>query len=359
MSWLEKLKEKLKSSQDWLPETEKDLSKLKTWTGLGWLAAEVQNWIKSKYENLSKKVDGGSSKWNTEVKRWNVETNGWKFEYKNDSQNKEFSVYLYTVKKGWRPKDIRRQAKKQGVAKKKGWILITDINWRLYDEYYRFSAWDEVYVKVPKKISGRQAWNSETSRVESSHNNQRDVVDILGNNLDSAESSDKRVVSEQWMYDKCIEYWVTDRRQIAYILATVKREAPNSSWTWFKNRIEVWKWQWQTYWNIDSRTWYAYYGRGFVMLTHKSNYKKLTKVIHSLWKNFKDNDWNILKWSEIDLVNNPDIILKSNELSALLLFIEWNIEVLREKSWMITLIIEKRIMLMQEELLMDLIRHLK
>ena len=196
MSWLEKLKEKLKSSQDWLPETEKDLSKLKTWTGLGWLAAEVQNWIKSKYENLSKKVDGGSSKWNTEVKRWNVETNGWKFEYKNDSQNKEFSVYLYTVKKGWRPKDIRRQAKKQGVAKKKGWILITDINWRLYDEYYRFSAWDEVYVKVPKKISGRQAWNSETSRVESSHNNQRDVVDILGNNLDSAESSDKRVVSE-------------------------------------------------------------------------------------------------------------------------------------------------------------------
>ena len=31
---------------------------------------------------------------------------------------------------------------------------------------------------------------------------------------------------------------------------------------------------------------------------------------------FKDNNGNIIKGSEIDLVNNPDIILQSNDLAA-------------------------------------------
>jgi hypothetical protein len=134
-------------------------------------------------------------------------------------------------------------------------------------------------------------------------------------NLDSAESSDKQTVNEQWIYDKAIEYWITDKRQIAYVLSTVKWECA------FKNQKEIW-WENRSYWKVDSSTWKAYYGRGFIQLTHKENYEKYTKIIRNSWKDFKDNNGNILKWSEIDLVNNPDIILKSNDLAAFILM-DW------------------------------------
>ena len=140
-------------------------------------------------------------------------------------------------------------------------------------------------------------------------------------NLDSAESSDKQVVNEQWVYDKAVEYWVTDNRQIAYILSTLKWESPNSWWSWFKNQKERWG-ENRSYWQIDPDTWQAYYGRWFIQLTHKSNYQKYTQIIRDMWKNFRDNDGNVLKSSDIDLVNNPDIILNSNELS-IFIAIHW------------------------------------
>ena len=128
-------------------------------------------------------------------------------------------------------------------------------------------------------------------------------------NLDSAEFSDKQKVSEQWIYDKAVEYWITDNRQIAYVLSTIKGES------WFKNQKEIWG-ENKDYWKIDSITWKAYYGRWFIQITHKSNYEKYTEIIRNSWKDFKDNDGNTLKWSEIDLVNNPDVILQSNDLAA-------------------------------------------
>ena len=48
-------------------------------------------------------------------------------------------------------------------------------------------------------------------------------------NLSSAENKEKQQVSEQYIYKQAKLYWVTDNRQIAYILATVKWEC------WFKN----------------------------------------------------------------------------------------------------------------------------
>ena len=141
-------------------------------------------------------------------------------------------------------------------------------------------------------------------------------------NLDSAESADKQTVSEQWIYDKAIEYWITDKRQIAYVLSTIKWEAPNPEWPWFKNQEEIGKWKWKKYWVVDKSTWYAYYGRWFIQLTWKENYQKYTQIIQSSWKDFKDNNGNTLKWSEIDLVNNPDIILQSNDLAAFILM-DW------------------------------------
>ena len=134
-------------------------------------------------------------------------------------------------------------------------------------------------------------------------------------NLDSVESSDKQIVTEQWVYDKAIEYWITDNRQIAYVLSTIKWES------WFKNQKEIW-WENRDYWKVDSSTWKAYYGRWFIQITHKYNYEKYTQIIRESWKDFKDNNWNTLKWSEIDLVNNPDIILQSNDL-AIFIAMDW------------------------------------
>ena len=134
-------------------------------------------------------------------------------------------------------------------------------------------------------------------------------------NLDSTESADKQIVSEQWLYDKAVEYWITDERQIAYVLSTVKWECS------FKNQWEIWEWKWKKYWKVDPATWHAYYGRWFIQLTWKENYQKYTQIIQSSWKEFKDNNWNPIKW-KIDLVNNPNIILQSNDLAAFILM-DW------------------------------------
>ena len=134
-------------------------------------------------------------------------------------------------------------------------------------------------------------------------------------NLDSRESADKQVVSEQWIYNKAVEYWITDKRQIAYVLSTVKLECA------FKNQKEIW-WENRSYWKVDPSTWKAYYGRGFIQLTHKYNYEKYTEIIRASWKNFKDNNWNILNCNQIDLVYNPDIVLQSNDLAAFIIM-DW------------------------------------
>ena len=132
-------------------------------------------------------------------------------------------------------------------------------------------------------------------------------------NLDSVESSDKQIVTEQRVYDKAVENWITDNRQIAYVLSTVKWESG------FKNQPEIWRWEWKRYWAIDQSTWQAYYGRWFVQLTWKGNYEKFTQIIRNSWRDFKDNNGNIIKWSEVDLVNNPDMTLQSNDLAAFIL----------------------------------------
>jgi len=132
--------------------------------------------------------------------------------------------------------------------------------------------------------------------------------------LSTVENVAENQVSEQYMYDKAIEYWVTDKRQIAYILATAKWES------WFKNIKEIW-WEDQDYW----KDWY--YGRWFVQLTHKENYEKFTKIINESGIKFKDNAWN--EMSNMDLVMDPDLILQSKDLAAFIL-IYWM------KNWTFT-----------------------
>ena len=139
--------------------------------------------------------------------------------------------------------------------------------------------------------------------------------------LDSTETSDKQKVSEKWMYDKITGYWITDKNQIAYILATVKWET-NPDGTWFINVEENWKWKGKEYWNIDPNTNKAYYGRWFVQLTWKRNYEQYTEIIRKGGRDFKDNEGKIIKWNDINLIEDPDTILRSNELAAFIL-VHW------------------------------------
>lgn len=174
------------------------------------------------------------------------------------------------------------------------------------------------------KVEWNNEWNSEWNNEWNSEWNGK-----WRNNLDSTESSDKQIVSEQWMYDKIVEYWITNESQIAYILATAKLETNRSNQPWFKNIEEQWKGKREQYWKTDSETWKAYYGRWFVQLTTKENYKKYTEILRNSGKDFKDNDGNILKGSDIDLVNDPDTILRSNDLAAFIL-VHWM------KNWTFT-----------------------
>ena len=127
---------------------------------------------------------------------------------------------------------------------------------------------------------------------------QKNTTEVITTNIEILKTDEK------FIYNQAIKYGVTDKKQIAYILATVKWES------WFKNIKERW-WENKSY----GKKWY--YGRGFVQLTHKWNYRKFNKIIKNSWINFKDNKWNIMQ--DIDIVNNPDSILSSNELAAFIL----------------------------------------
>ena len=134
-------------------------------------------------------------------------------------------------------------------------------------------------------------------------------------NLSSVENRVEKQVSEQYIYKQAKLYWVTDNRQIAYILAIVKWECG------FKNIKEIW-WEDKDYWQVDPSTWKAYYGRWFLQLTHRWNYKKYSEIIRNSWLNFRDNDGNIITWRDVDLEKDPDLVLNSNDLASFIL-IDW------------------------------------
>lgn len=145
--------------------------------------------------------------------------------------------------------------------------------------------------------------NNDWSNWEQNENwsdNQDNISNMNETKIESLNNNENYIVNQAKLY------WVTDNRQIAYILATVKWECG------FKNIKEIW-WEKRSY----GKEWY--YGRWYVQLTHKWNYKKFTNIIQKSWLNFKDNNWNVLNWKTIDLVKNPDLILQSNDLAAFIL----------------------------------------
>ncbi len=131
-------------------------------------------------------------------------------------------------------------------------------------------------------------------------------------NKEQTEKIENLNITEQYIVNQAKKYWITDKKQIAYILSTVRWEC------WFKNIKEIW-WLNRWYWKKDPQTWQSYYGRGFVQLTHKWNYEKFTKIIQEKNLKFKDNSGKELTPAQMNLVQNPDTILKSNELASFIL----------------------------------------
>lgn len=155
-----------------------------------------------------------------------------------------------------------------------------------------------------------QSWDNDESWESYSNWNNENIPESSNTKIESLEEK------ENYIYNQAKLYWITDNRQIAYILSTVKWECA------FKNIKEIW-WENKKY----GKEWY--YGRWYVQLTHKWNYKKFTDIIKKSGLDFKDNNWNIIIWKNVDLVKNPDLILQSNDLAAFIL-IYWM------KNWSFT-----------------------
>lgn len=96
-------------------------------------------------------------------------------------------------------------------------------------------------------------------------------VDALNNLLDSIEGDDE----------------ITDLRDVAYILATIKHETANT----FEPIEEYGKGRGRKYGVTDPETGQKYYGRGYVQLTWRKNYQIFADLL------------------DVDLVANPELAL--------------------------------------------------
>jgi predicted chitinase len=89
---------------------------------------------------------------------------------------------------------------------------------------------------------------------------------------------------------ECNQHGLTLPTQQAYVLATVEHETART----FRPLEEYGKGKGRTYGKPDPQTGKTYYGRGFVQLTWKSNYRKYSEILG------------------IDLVNRPELACNAN-----------------------------------------------
>ncbi len=101
--------------------------------------------------------------------------------------------------------------------------------------------------------------------------------------------TDDQVKSIEAIFNECELQEVTDKRQIAYVLATPYHECFNPKFP--ETRITpIKEFGGDKY--LKAKMYYPYFGRGFSGLTWLANYKREAKRL------------------KIDLVNNPDLILE-------------------------------------------------
>lgn len=114
----------------------------------------------------------------------------------------------------------------------------------------------------------------------------------LGMKLTAAQGKAVRLLAAQ-----CDENFITDPRQVAYILATCYHECR------FKSIREIRAKHGSPVWKMQNRYWATgYYGRGFSQLTWERNYRKFSPIVG------------------VDLVRSPDEALKP-EIGAKILVV--------------------------------------
>ena len=87
--------------------------------------------------------------------------------------------------------------------------------------------------------------------------------------------------------NECKKQGMVKPEQIQYVLATVEHETAGT----FRPVREAYWIDGAEKWRKKNLSYYPYYGRGFVQITHQKNYEKFGKLL------------------EIDLVGNPDLAL--------------------------------------------------
>jgi len=126
--------------------------------------------------------------------------------------------------------------------------------------------------------------------------------------------SDEQLGNIEALIDTFTEFGDGDLNKLAYILTTVRHESG-----FYAIRETTAFWSGETnitdarararlgnaaYAKVDPVTGQSYYGRGFVQITWKSNYETMSEWL--------SNEFG----TEIDLVNNPDLVLQHPEYAA-------------------------------------------
>jgi len=103
--------------------------------------------------------------------------------------------------------------------------------------------------------------------------------------------------SIELIFQKCLEFDITDIRMISYILATTHWETGAYGQRFIYEPVpEQGKGKGKAYGISHKKTGKVYYGRGFVQITWFDNYERFTKILFRLGY-------------EVDLINNPDLAL--------------------------------------------------
>jgi putative chitinase len=111
---------------------------------------------------------------------------------------------------------------------------------------------------------------------------------VWGINLSSEQQSGVAHILAAWQ-----KYGDGDNRKLAYILTTAMLESN------LRPIKEIRARQGTSLWTTQNRYWYTgYYGRGYVQLTWRENYRKFGNKFG------------------LDLLNNPDLMLQNKEVAA-------------------------------------------
>lgn len=116
--------------------------------------------------------------------------------------------------------------------------------------------------------------------------------------------SQQQVDGQNFILDQWCDLPFGDLRWLAYSLATTYHETAQKMWP-----IEEYKGAEKPYGQVDPVTGQRYYGRGFVQLTHKDNYSKMTPVVQTFFPT-----------EPVDLVNKPEQALIPLYASVIMFF---------------------------------------